>query len=525
MTASAKCKKVIPVTQKIDTLQRADGWANIYSGANYGGYDTRMASEFKSAGKLTEYDLNQLYGSNGFAKRVIDILVEDITRKWWSIDGDHDGLILKYLKRIKGGYNALTDAIRWALLHGGSICVLGLKDGRDYIDPLDENNIESLDYIHVYDRWRCMWTSQDLYSDYEHPDFGEPEFYTIYPTRSVLPTKTVNTRQIDTLSGFKIHASRVLRFEGAPTALLEKIKNYWWNDSILQGGYERIQGLGEAFESTESILREFIIGVMKMKDLDNKMMSGKEKGIIDRLRILDLGKRTNKTILIDAEKEEFLRLSSTVTGLDTLLDKEIEALSGGCYGIPVSRFMGRSPAGMNSTGDGDEGVYYDKIESMRTYYTYTQFVYLSKLIMLCKKGPYKGTEITDWDVSYPPLKTMDPKQEAEIRRLQSDVDNSYIDRDVLTAGEVAMSRFGGNTYSTETKLTEKRDACGNVNDPNIDSMEEDEIDNSTGNKKKIAKGNAPDRASKENERHTRTASKVRGGDPKLTAEIDRDLEK
>jgi hypothetical protein len=340
----------------------------------------------------------------------------------------------------------------------------------------------------------------------------------------VLPSKGNRIAGGDVLSGFKVHASRVLRFDGQPTPLLEKIRNYWWNNSFLQAGYERLMGLGQAFESTESILKEFIIGVMAMKDLDNKFMSGKESSIMSRLRIIDLAKATNKTVLIDADKESFNRVTSTVTGLDVLLDKEIEALCGGCYGIPVTRFMGRSPAGLNSTGDGDEGVYYDKIESMRTYYTYDQFVKLTRYIMLCKKGPFKGSEIPDWDVSYPPLKTMDPKQEAEIKRLQSDVDNSYIDRDVLTPGEVAMSRFGGNAYSTETKLSESRDNCGNLKDRNLDGLEDDDEGDTTNDKKKSpAVGNS--RVAKENERHTRTATKTRGGDPKLNAEIDRDLEK
>jgi uncharacterized protein len=436
MTNSAK--------RSLSSLFHLDGWANLFSGMGIRGIDKKELTSFIPNIKLTERQLIDIYSADGIGTRIIDVYTEDLTRKWFTVSDDNDKIVDKELVKFKG-HNAIIECVRWALLHGGCVGVVGIKDGGLYEDPVNESQIDEITHIHVYDKWRTLVQVGDLYADVENPKYGTPEFYWINPLRS---------------TPFAVHESRILRFDGKPTPEQKRIENNFWNDSYLVSGYERIKGLGSGYNSIEAILDEFIVGVLKVNNLQAMIASGKEDQITKRLTLMDMCRRTMGTVLMD-NNEEFTRISSTVTGLADLIDKLIEAVSM-CYGIPVTRLVGRSPAGMNATGESDLAIYYDKIEQMRMTMLNEPISKLMHYLSLAKKSKFKSTNI---EINYPPLKTMDPLQVANIKKLNSDADCAYLDRNVIQAGEVATSRFSGDKYGDDIKLTVKRDKDGNLPEP------------------------------------------------------------
>src|SRR5690606_7528204 len=75
-----------------------------------------------------------------------------------------------------------------------------------------------------------------------------------------------------------------------------------------------------------------------------------------------------------------------------------------------------------------------------------------QLIFKSRDGFYKGVEPKDWQITFVPLWQNTEEQEANIRRTTAETDAIYIDRGVLDPTEVAVSRFGGSSSSTETEI-------------------------------------------------------------------------
>jgi uncharacterized protein len=443
-------------------VSRFDGWQNLFTGLGRKGVDKRMDTQYDPPLELAEDDLINIYRADGMGTRIIDVFTEDMTRKWFKVTGDTDSDFDKDLRSFKGK-QSIIECLRWALLMGGSVGVMGVDDGGTYETPVNEGAIRKITHIHAFDRWRTIWTTADLYQDPNNPLFGTPEFYTIYPinpagTMAITESSQRPGTNSPTIGAFRVHETRVLRFDGKNIPMKARIRQRYWNDSYLMACYERIRGLGEGYASIENILGEFIIGTLTIDNLQNLLASGKESIVTTRMALLDRCKRAMSTKLLDTN-EKYERVSSTVSGLDTLIDKLVEGAS--CAsGIPVTRLVGRSPAGMNATGDSDESIYYDKVSGMQESILLPPLERLLRYVMLARETKFKCSE--DSMIEFLPLKALDELQQATLRKTQADTDAVYINTGVVSAGEIAESRFGGDVYSTDTHLTIARDENGEI---------------------------------------------------------------
>ena len=312
------------IKQSLDAnIYNADGWSNLLTGLGIEGIDKRSSTFFSANTSLSEPELNAIWRGDGMGRRIIECLEDDMFRIPFTITGDTDNAILKAINS-HNGYTKVKEAARWALLHGGSIAVLGINDGGFYWDPVNESRIQSIDYVHVFERWRLTWDHSDLYSDIGNPRFGTPEFYTVMPANPIAITQKELMSQQNGMSRnayggvFRVHESRVLRFDGSSMTDIERTRNNGWYDSYLQRGFERIKGLGESYAGLEQIVQEFILGVMKIENFAGLIANNKESALINRLHVLDRTKGILNTMMIDV-KEEFSRLSATVTGLPDII--------------------------------------------------------------------------------------------------------------------------------------------------------------------------------------------------------------
>jgi phage-related protein (TIGR01555 family) len=82
----------------------------------------------------------------------------------------------------------------------------------------------------------------------------------------------------------------------------------------------------------------------------------------------------------------------------------------GAARTPVTKLFGRSPAGMNATGESDLQNYYDYIDGLREN-DFREII--EKLLPILAMSAW-GRIPDDLDISFPPMKTADPTQRAEI---------------------------------------------------------------------------------------------------------------
>jgi hypothetical protein len=120
--------------------------------------------------------------------------------------------------------------------------------------------------------------------------------------------------------------------------------------------------------------------------------------------------------------------------------------------MPVSLLLGQSPAGLQATGDSDIRFFYDAIKSNQQTSLRPRVEYLLRVLWGAADGPTSGKQPENWSFDFNDLWQLTDEQKATVRKTQAETDALYMQWDVLTPDEVAISRFGGDAYSTETVL-------------------------------------------------------------------------
>jgi len=416
-------------------LMRSDGWSNIYTGQGLANVDKQLGTSFGNVLRLYEQQLTDLYRGDGFAKRTIDLPAGEMVREGYIVHGDTEGGIVKYLDKIRAQQNILM-GLRWAKLYGGSIIVMLINDGGKLDTPLNEANIKNIEQMRIYDRFRITWTTSDLYSDPENPKFGQLEYYTVSPT--------------STIGMFRVHESRILRFDGL--AVNEKVRqeNNGWGDSVFQSIYGQLADLTGAYHSAKNVIDDFIQIIIKIDNLQEMIAAGNEDLVKTRLNIIDMGRHIMNTIMLDT-KEEYSKEASSIAGLSDLLGKFAESYSA-VSEIPLTLLMGQSPGGFNAKDEGSIRKWYDKISQDQEDDLRPQVERLVYLAMLCKEGPTNGRIMDDWSIEFNKLWQPTEAETVKMRKEQAETDKIYIDTSVLLPEEVTISRFGGDEYSIDTQV-------------------------------------------------------------------------
>ena len=323
---------------------REDGWASLLS--SYG--TRRDPSEHirpQHDPELQRETVEAISRADGIGRRIVDLPAEEMTRSWVSIAGDGGEDRLAELTKLSAKQK-IRKALTWAGLYGGGVIVMLIDDGADTLDvPLRENAVRGVSDLIVYDRWQTSWTVQDVSDDPRSRWFGRAEYMQIHPVSG---------------TPYRVHRSRMLVFDGEDVPDRLRQKNNGWGDSRLQPVFRALGRYGEAMGGTSSIIRDFILPVLSMKNLSDMLASGQEDVVKKRREILGVSRSILNVLLIDADEEGYEKKASAVSGIDKLLQELKHNLSA-CTGIPQTKLFGRAPEGQNATGESDARNWYDQV--------------------------------------------------------------------------------------------------------------------------------------------------------------------
>jgi hypothetical protein len=416
----------------------ADGWFNVLTGLGMSQLDKRVNTSFSMSSVVDDQTLIDLYRAEGLAKRVIDIPVGDMVREWFYIENDTDNKIIKALQKLRTK-KTVKSALRWADLFGGSVVLMGINDGQSSMEtPVNEERIREVKFLEVFDRRSIQWDPNDLHNNPNEDKYGKPKIYTITNPTTGMP--------------FRVHESRVLRFEGEDLPDQERRNNSGWGDSRLQSVIERLTGVGDSLGGVEAINTEFIMGVMKVSNLQ-QLLSSKdgESALRDRLKVIDSIKHILNTVVID-KNEDFERVTSIgVSGLRDLIDVLIDVLCG-ISGIPRVKLIGDQSKGIGGGAEGNIRLYYDDIATRQEDDLQCQLETLCRYVAKSEKVSFEKAD--DIRIIFNGLWKPSDKEISETRLINSKADGVYIDAG-LPAEYVFLSRFGGQSYNNNLILPEE----------------------------------------------------------------------
>lgn len=413
---------------------RADGWANAITGLG-GSRDSTSAMAFVRPCYLTADHAENLYLGDDMAARIAGAVVNHSFLLGFSFQEDEDGDLSEAVKKW-GVQEKVTEAAIWGRALGGAALLLGINQGR-MAEPISPEQVRpgDLKYIDVLDRRDLHIV--DYYSDPLDAKFGQPRTYQI--TYQGGQGGAQGDR--DTY----VHETRLVFFGGALTPKRVRTQNGGWDLSVLERSYGILRDTNTGWRAFINLMQDMSQPVFKVKDLMTMIASGHSDTLMARLEVADLSRSVSRSIIVDAEEEDFTHVgAANLTGAGPLLDKIWQRLAAAAD-MPVTILMGMSPAGMNATGESDMRAWFNTIQTYRENSLSPKLERLAAFI-----AASEGLNFDTFSVDWPSLWQMSPTEDAQHKATIAQTDVTYINAGVLLPEEVTQARWGRGEYSSET---------------------------------------------------------------------------
>lgn len=420
---------------------RSDAWVNPLSGIGTT-RDKSIAGFFTPDCRLSDYELDAMYYGEDLAAKIVDKRPDEAFRKGYSIELNKDkeaGADLQKDAKAKLNLDEqIQDAWRWGRLWGGTLAVLGVNDGQKMDQPVNEDRIQGIDFINVIDR-RFVRIAE-YFNDPLAPNFGQPSVYEI--TAIGDGGLTLSSQRAVS----RVHADRCIRFDGIKTDKKKSRELAGWSYSILQRTYAILRGYGVSISSMGLMLSEASQGVFKIQNLIGMIAGGQKEKLQDRMAAVDMSKSVVRSILVDADREDYKREPMSFAGVSDVADRLAQRLAA-AFDMPLTVLMGTSPAGLNATGASDLELWYNSIASDQEKILMPALMKVYRYLALAA-----GTKVEEIEICWRPLKEISDKERAELYKATADADKVMIDAGVVQPEEVALARFGSGRYTPHAAI-------------------------------------------------------------------------
>ena len=430
--------------------RKMDGWVNTAKGFGTD-KDPRNKTTFQPGALVTRPEAENQLEHNWVFRKIIETIPRDAAREGITLKiPDDQELITDVMARMEnlGAPTSTQEAHMLSRLHGGAIILVGALDGGNPEEPLNEDNIKTIQFLTILDRWDI--NPHKYYNDPLSPDFGRPSTYKIQARQVGPGTTPTNINQ-------EVHESRLIRFDGDYLTTFGRAKNFGWYASVLQVLREPLKDFGVAVGSGSQLLQDFVTKILKSDTL-MKMLNGDDSDLsLFKARLALMSESLSQIgILHIGEGEEYTKIQSPITHFVQLMTKYEEYLAAPT-GIPRTRFFGQQLGKLSGASETTK-EYYDHIRSIQKEKLSKQIRRLIRLFLLAKDGIRSGKEPESWSFEFNPLSQETSEQKAKNRNIQAQTDDLNIQNSVITATEVRDSRFGPEGGLDETVLDETQSA-------------------------------------------------------------------
>lgn len=362
----------------------------------------KAAHGYYAAPVLDDAQISYAYRGSWLPRKIVDIPALDSCRKWrsWQAKAAQVEKIEAEEKRLNVRAKVL-DARTKARLWGGAAILIGTGE-EDLTQPLNTDRIGTggIKYLTVFTRRQL--TAGEIDHDPASEWYGKPGMYTV---------SGQDGRQID------VHPSRLVIFQGnqVPDEDIGATINRGWGDSVLISVLDAIKNADSTAANIASLVFEAKIDIIR---LPNFMASlgdeGYKQKILERYTLANTAKGINGTLLLDKE-EEYDSKSASFANMPEVLDRFLQ-ITAGAADIPVTRLLGQSPAGLNSTGESDLRNYYDRVSAMQEIEMTPALYRLDECLIRSALGSRDASIYYTWA----PLWQVSEKERADIFKLKAD---------------------------------------------------------------------------------------------------------
>ena len=434
---------------------REDGYVNLLN--KYGTkQDNSEAYKFEREPVIPDMQLTGLYEGNGLFSKIIDTPAEEALKHGFDLNLKSDELnafVEDALDDLEWEERAAT-AIKWARLYGGALIVMLIDDGRGLEEPVDWEHIRSIDELRVYERSIVQPDYASLYQqDYggkgvgnRVSKFGQPEYY-----------------YVSSIYGsFKVHESRCLVFRNG--VLPEQTSNatyLFWGMPEYVRIRRALRETVTAHTDSVKLLERSVQAIYSMKGLASLLTTDDgENQVLKRLQLVDTSRGLLNSIAIDSEGEQYDFKTFQFSGVKDVIDATCNMLSA-LTNIPQTILFGRSPAGMNATGDSDFESYYNFVEKIQRLMLKRNLRTLLDVVFRAGIASGDVAEEPDYKLEFKPLWSLSDTEQAAVdqtkaqtEQIKAQTAQLYVDMQALDPTEVRRRLASDEEFDVEDIISE-----------------------------------------------------------------------
>src|SRR5688500_3495771 len=409
---------------------RADGWENAVLGLG-GTKDPSAYTSFTGRPQIPDSVLEALYVEDHFAAKVIEALPKDGLRAGWDLTTGTSSPL--EAAAVRDAYRAREDELGvaeelsqgacWGRTFGGALTWIGADDGLRPTEPIDETRIETIRFLHTFDRRDV--TVEAYYGDPANPKFRRPAVYRVRANLRSGAGAPIGGIPTSFDQGALIHESRCVVWRGQASTESRRAQLSGWDDSVLERCWDALKQIGEDYGAKSLLLGRVSQAIYKIQNLYAMIAGKQEETLRRRMAMLDASRSRARAIVLDTT-EDFVNVSQSLGGVDLLLDKAILRLAAAAD-MPVTRLMGQSPAGFDATGESDMEQWAGQVDQWRALECRPRHERITRLILLSKDGPTGGVEPDTWEIKYRPIRMPRARDTAEIRQIEANTYRTLID--------------------------------------------------------------------------------------------------
>ena len=394
-----------------------DGLENVASGLGTS-KDKNYYNYWSHSGRNYDYkQLSARYREDWVAQKVCKIIPQDMTREWRRIS-TKEGQEADRRQRVR---DLFREAYKWARVYGTSAILLDLKGTGNPERPLNLRRLKKgcINSLQIVDRTR-LYPVGEIIIDPWDPLYGNPTHYTLAG------------------SSQRIHASRVLRFEGTVLTKYEHWQNQWYSDSVLIPLMNTIDNFHTAAQSASSLTQEASADVVTIEGLQQLLTNPDgEQALMKRFRVMKQMKSNHNIILLD-KLEEYDTKTIHLQGIKDLIWEYLRVIAA-AVGVPATRFLSASPDGMNATGESDMNNYIEFLRGQQAAIFDPRLAIIDRIV----QAHYDIPEYTyEWRDLFPESSV----QQAEREKKQAEALEILVENNIITAEQAALVLDSRQTY-------------------------------------------------------------------------------
>ncbi len=389
---------------KQPSIQTMDAFSNPAARIGFGTLDLLQATEYPMTRLTQNYQLlTSLYRDNWIVQNIIATIPNDMVRKWYEIKSRISPEYMSRMSRLERQTqirHKILLGMYWGRLYGGAAGVILIKGQNDMSQPLNLDTVmpESFLGMQILDRWNGIYPESELVTDPEDSDYGLPMYYTI------------QNNETGRLAA-KVHHSRIIRFIGRELPWMEQVMELYWGESEIEAIYNEVVRRDNVAGNIAALTFRANINYMETEGLDqllgtaNTEMQRRFYNLMAAQSVME----SNFGTRVINKGDAIHNTQYTFTGLSDVYDRIMMDVAGAAR-TPVTKLFGRSPAGLNATGEADMQNYYDYIDGLRE----TELRGIIERLLPVMALSAWGMVPDDMDIDFPPMQTLDAKELAEI---------------------------------------------------------------------------------------------------------------